>query len=107
MGLKQNYECSSCDYEAFTGAGPDRGMTTSMNTFVCKGCNSLIDLKVVGVGVFGFMPEQNQLVGSPTCSNCDGKDFKPWNYKKKPCPKCKIGKMKPAPKPGTMIIHWD
>jgi len=105
MGLKQTYVCSNCDYEVLTGAGRDRGMIATNNTFVCKDCNALQDLRVIKPAIGDFNADRNALHEDQTCSKCGGINFVLWDHLGKPCPKCKEGVMKPS-KHGFRV-NWD
>ncbi len=88
-----------------TGAGPDAGMISRNNTFVCQDCNSLKDLRVVRPDSMDLKADRNKLLEGTKCSNCGGHNFKLWDSEKKPCPKCKDGVMKVDK--GGFVISWD
>lgn len=52
MGQRKTFECDSCGYEVLVSGGKDRGFIAYTNTYVCKDCNSLIDLTAKAVDIY-------------------------------------------------------
>lgn len=94
MAILYTYYCDKCDYCASISGHNDSVFMGITETLVCNECNELSDY-IVGTS-FG---EKFDI----TCDTCNNHNFTNWNYKTKPCPKCKIGKMK-IPKDGIITI---
>lgn len=114
MGQTQTYQCNTCEYYCHISAGEDYGFVAVTRTFSCLKCNEVVD---VVVGKFGKVFEKEELKSSLDpedsfltiddfyiCPECNSNNLKPWNNRKRPCPRCK-GKMEIDPD-GTLTL-WD
>lgn len=86
MGVRYEFKCSSCGYEAQVCDGEDAGMRAVVRTCVCRVCQELVDAVVAWVdedpataGGFRAVP--------PSCPTCDATGLVRWRPSH-PCPKC-------------------
>lgn len=112
MGTNLTYKCNKCEYNVMTSGGPDYGMTAVTDTYICKSCDTIID---VCVGEHGNTYSKEEALRKkdkslidmqyyicPACKS--GENLIKWNKLKRPCPKCN-GKMIKDPK--GMVVEWD
>ena len=112
MGTKYTFKCSKCGYEALTSAGNDYGMHAVVDTYICRSCETIVD---VCVGEYGQTYTKEEIIlrkdksadnmeffVCPGCSS--GEHLVKWSKWKRPCPKCK-GKMGKDAQSGIMM--WD
>lgn len=107
MGQVKSLICPTCDYQAMTSAGPDRGFVAYTNTFVCLKCKTIHDLVLIKGELKSNGQESkltNQISENEKCKNCGENKFKLWDHIRKACPKCD-SKMR-SNKNG-FIINWD
>jgi hypothetical protein len=76
---KPNLSCPSCAYVAFSGCM--LGDYGYCNPAVCKKCKNVYDVNTEFCGE----PEEVN-----ACSHCGAHDYKDWDQKKRPCPKCGV-----------------
>ena len=74
-----NLECPSCHYKAHSDCLGYRG--TYCHPAVCNKCNNIYDVNSEYCGE----PEQVN-----ACDHCGAHDYKDWDQKKRPCPKCGV-----------------
>ena len=84
MATVVSYKCSSCNYSAQVSGKSDALFAGPTETVVCSQCGELYD---------EVIEWQMDFEGESGCENCECKEFEVWDYKTKPCPKCKKGKM--------------
>ena len=112
MGTTYTFKCNKCGYEVMTSGGHDYGMLAVLDTYVCKSCNSIVD---VCVGEHGKTYTKEEVLRNKeksgfdiefyVCPDCgSGEDLVKWSKWKRPCPKCD-GKMENDAQSGLMM--WD
>jgi hypothetical protein len=84
MATVCTYKCSKCNYTAEVSGKPDVRFAGKTETVVCNKCHELYDELTEPLEPFDT---------NTGCENCSSKKYKIWDYKNKPCPKCKDGKM--------------
>ena len=90
------FECTVCDYEVQMSGKPDRLMLGPTIPVECLNCNTLYD-QIQPDDIFTDRQETG------VCPKCSSADFRPWDYRRKPCPKCKQGRMKVNPQGGILM----
>jgi hypothetical protein len=112
MGTKYTFKCGKCGYEALTSAGNDYGMHAVVDTYICKSCETIVD---VCVGEYGQSYSKEEIIQRKdksainleffVCPDCGtGDHLVKWSKWKRTCPKCN-GKMEKDKK--GEVICWD
>ena len=92
MAYRCSHECSNCGYEAEISGKLDAVMRGTTIPACCTKCKELSDAVELYTFVEGSLEEKLEM--DKKCEHCRKKALEPWDYKKKICPKCDIGKMR-------------
>lgn len=85
MAILYTHNCNNCDYTVVISGKPDLLMSGITVPAQCLDCNSIYDELFPN----DWMDENEEYVSY--CPKCESKNSKVWDFKSKPCPKCKNG----------------
>ena len=85
MAILYTHKCNTCDYTVLMSGKPDQLMLGITVPAECLDCNSIYD------EFFPHEPLAYNEEYDPKCPECKSKNSKVWDFKSKPCPKCKTG----------------
>jgi Zn finger protein HypA/HybF involved in hydrogenase expression len=74
--------------------GINVNMWAVTNTYICNNCTELVDVAVGEYGQVVAIGTTIEGLELYSCPNCDSRnELVKWQFRKRPCPKCKKGRM--------------
>ena len=87
MSTRSKYKCHSCGYSADVWDGPDVAPIGTVDTRVCLGCKSLVEVPIEfnGGSLIGDQNAEPSFLNR--CPDCNSSNVVPWVVRHG-CPKC-------------------
>ena len=101
MGVMYKFTCPNCNYQTLCVGGKSRGMSSLLQTMICKKCNELTDVVIETYKGDADIFERLLDKLDTSCSKCkEVENLVAWDTKT--CPKCNadIGD-------GKLEYMWD